>query len=106
MNLDFLVVFSVKVKCWRIFVFSYGRMMKIPANEMVFRLATAMIWAMMMVMVLDFVVKLGNKGMMAVMLTLESLGDEAIKDLSQMLYASEVWALTCSDVGMTEEMLI
>ena len=38
-------------------------------------------------MALDFVVKLGNKGMMAVMLTLESLGDEAIKDVSQTLYA-------------------
>ena len=46
-------------------------MMKIPANEMVFRLA--------MMMALDFVVKVGNEGMMAVMLTLESLGDEAMK---------------------------
>ena len=76
------------VKCWRIFVFSYGRMMTIPVNEMVFRLATAVIWAMMMAMALDFVVKVGNEGMMAVMVTLESLGDEAIKDLSQTLYAS------------------
>ena len=43
----------------------------------------------MMAMALDFVVKVGNKGMMAVvMLTLESLGDEAIKDVSQTLYAS------------------
>ena len=70
-----MVVFSVRVKCWRIFVFSYERMMKIPANEMVFRLVTAMIWAM----ALDFVVKVGNEGMMAVMLTLKSFGDEAIK---------------------------
>ena len=42
----------------------------------------------MMTMALDFVVKLGNKGMLAVMLTLELLGDEAIKDVSQTLYAS------------------
>ena len=83
-----MVVLSVKVKCWRILVFSYGRIMKILANEMVFRLATAVIWAMMMAMALDFVVKVGNEGMMAVMVTLESLGDETIKDLSQTLYAS------------------
>ena len=43
--------------------------------------------------------KVGNKGMMAaVILTLESLGDEAIKDVSQTLYTSWVWALICSDV--------
>ena len=83
-----MVVLSAKVKCWRILVFSYGRIMKILANEMVFRLATAMIQAMMIAIELDFVVKEGNKGMMAAMLTLESLGDEAIKDLSQLLYAS------------------
>ena len=74
-----MVVSSVKVKCWRIFVFSYERMMKIPANEMVFRLAMAMIWAMKMAMPLYFVVKERYEGMMTVMQTLESLGDEAIK---------------------------